>query len=109
MRYKGKFVPSYLVCPETFTWHPIEYCFELIEKNKYSRFSPSHEVDENEFGDLKDVKIRAKFRDAEARIFTFKEFCRFLNKDFVPQFTHLITGYCKLFGRQFSRRVLIKF
>lgn len=109
MRYKGQFIQSYLACPETFTWHKIEKCIELIEKNKYSRFSLPSETESDQFTDLDEVRIRAKFRDTEARIFTFKEFCRFLNKGFVPQFTHLVNGYCKLFGRQFSKRVLIKF
>ncbi|XP_072382869.1 arginyl-tRNA--protein transferase 1 isoform X3 [Diabrotica undecimpunctata] len=39
MRYKGKLTPSYLVCPETYTWIPIEKCLNLLEANKYSRLN----------------------------------------------------------------------
>lgn len=40
MRYKGQFVPSYLLCPEVYTWHAIEQCRPLLEKSKYARFAP---------------------------------------------------------------------
>ncbi|XP_054267568.1 arginyl-tRNA--protein transferase 1-like isoform X1 [Macrosteles quadrilineatus] len=39
MRYKGAYYPSLLLCPEVYTWHPIEYCIPLLEKSKYSRFN----------------------------------------------------------------------
>ncbi|XP_050501381.1 arginyl-tRNA--protein transferase 1 isoform X2 [Diabrotica virgifera virgifera] len=39
MRYKGKLTPSYLGCPETYTWIPIEKCLNLLEANKYSRLN----------------------------------------------------------------------
>ena len=109
MRYKGQFNPSFLLCPEVHSWHPIEYCFELLDTKKYSRFAEANAIDSESFNKISDINIRAKFRDSEPRIFKFNEFCRFLNASFVPQFTHLITGYCKLFGSEFSKRVLIKF
>ncbi|VDN97486.1 unnamed protein product [Rodentolepis nana] len=39
MRYKGAFSPSYLVCPETNTWVPIERCKRLLDVQKYARFA----------------------------------------------------------------------
>ncbi|XP_046406018.1 arginyl-tRNA--protein transferase 1-like isoform X2 [Ischnura elegans] len=45
MAYKGKYVPSYLLCPETFTWHPIEKCRPLLDKSKYSRFETDLRVE----------------------------------------------------------------
>ncbi|XP_071448543.1 arginyl-tRNA--protein transferase 1 isoform X2 [Hetaerina americana] len=44
MCYKRKFCPSYLLCPETFTWHRIEKCLVLLEKSKYSRFEEDPNV-----------------------------------------------------------------
>ncbi|XP_075751549.1 arginyltransferase 1 isoform X8 [Rhipicephalus microplus] len=38
MKYKGSFSPSRLLCPETYTWHPIEKCKPLLDVNKYCRF-----------------------------------------------------------------------
>ena len=37
-RYKGQFTPSYLLCPETYIWTPIEQCVPKLNENKYSRF-----------------------------------------------------------------------
>jgi len=39
MRYKGKYLPSDLCCPETYTWHTIEKCLPKLEANKYSTFT----------------------------------------------------------------------
>lgn len=39
MRYKGSLSPSFLLCPEVYTWHPIEYCLPLLENAKYCRFN----------------------------------------------------------------------
>lgn len=47
MRYKGQYQGSDLLCPETHTWHPIEKVRDMLDVNKYSRFSPDiHAVDE---------------------------------------------------------------
>lgn len=37
MRYKGQYTPSFLVCPETYSWIPIEKCRPLLDTNAYSR------------------------------------------------------------------------
>ncbi|XP_034241052.1 arginyl-tRNA--protein transferase 1 isoform X2 [Thrips palmi] len=44
MRYKASLSPSMLLCPETYTWHPIERCLPLLDKNKYSRLEPNPSV-----------------------------------------------------------------
>lgn len=106
---QGQFSPSFLLCPEAFSWHPIDHCFKLLSIKKYSRFSDKDAKDVDLFKDINEIKIRGKFRESEPKVFRFNEFCRFLNASFVPQFSHLINGYCKLFGRDFSKRVLINF
>lgn len=109
MRYKGNFKPSYLQCPQVFTWHPIKECLKKLETNKYSRFAAESEIDSDENTEIDSIKIRVKFRDTEMKIFNFSEFCNFLNPSFVEQFNNLIRGYTKLFGKRFSQKVLIKF
>ncbi|GFR11101.1 arginyl-tRNA--protein transferase 1 [Trichonephila clavata] len=37
MRYKGQFVPSFLLCPETYIFKPIEKCKPLLDISKYHR------------------------------------------------------------------------
>ncbi|KAL5964328.1 Arginyl-tRNA--protein transferase 1 [Taenia solium] len=39
MNYKSGFSPSYLTCPVTYTWVPVDQCKRLLEQNKYSRLS----------------------------------------------------------------------
>lgn len=39
MRYKGSLVPSFLLCPEVYSWHPIEQCRPLLDLSRYSRFN----------------------------------------------------------------------
>lgn len=51
MKYKGQYTPSKLLCPASYTWHPIERCRPLLDANKYCMFdqhtvSPSIDVSE---------------------------------------------------------------
>lgn len=39
MRYKGEYAPSFLADPEEHTWHPLERCTPLLEKNRYACFA----------------------------------------------------------------------
>ncbi|TSN48458.1 Arginyl-tRNA--protein transferase 1 [Bagarius yarrelli] len=39
MRYKGQYLPSDLLCPETYTWIPIEKCVPCLETSAYSRLN----------------------------------------------------------------------
>ncbi|VDM35690.1 unnamed protein product [Hydatigera taeniaeformis] len=52
MVYKNNYLPSYLACPETYEWIPIERCQRLLDRNSYARFAeptvakmPSVDVD----------------------------------------------------------------
>jgi len=109
-----------LACPEVFTWHPIEECVELLDKSKYSRLAPnpvetndsaSNAVvtDSDANDSIDQVQIRVNLGNSDPRIFKFNEFCELLNPSYVPRFKNLISGYCKLFGKTLSKRILIKF
>ena len=41
MRYKGRYSPSFLLCPETYSWQPLEASKVLLEKSSYSRLDPN--------------------------------------------------------------------
>ena len=36
---QGQYIPSFLCCPETYTWCEIEGCRPKLDANKYSRFA----------------------------------------------------------------------
>ncbi|KHJ42989.1 Arginine-tRNA-protein transferase [Trichuris suis] len=40
MRYKGAFLPSDLLCPETFAWFPIQDCVRMLGERTCRRFAP---------------------------------------------------------------------
>ncbi|OWA53710.1 Arginyl-tRNA--protein transferase 1 [Hypsibius exemplaris] len=50
MQYKAKFQPSYLLCPEVFTWHPLNACLEKLNKSAYHRLGLPQAVDHD--GDM---------------------------------------------------------
>lgn len=39
MRYKANLSPSYLLCPETYEWFPIEKCIPKLDVSPYSRLN----------------------------------------------------------------------
>ncbi|XP_067946498.1 arginyl-tRNA--protein transferase 1-like [Watersipora subatra] len=45
MKYKAQFSPSYLLCPESYKWTPIEDCLPQLDISKYSRLAPPTEQD----------------------------------------------------------------
>jgi len=54
MRYKAKFQPSFLLCPLRYTWHAIDKCLKKLDKEKYSIFDESEDV-ENEILEIENV------------------------------------------------------
>lgn len=49
MRYKGKLYPSYLLCPETYTWHLLDDNIRnRLDVHKYQRLNPSAEFQDAE-------------------------------------------------------------
>ncbi|UJR28957.1 hypothetical protein I4U23_010174 [Adineta vaga] len=63
MHYKGQYKPSYLLCPETYTWHRIEKCVPLLNSHKYARFETDlSKVDEDEGNNIQQLKLRVNHR-----------------------------------------------
>nr|CAG4641695.1 EOG090X06AF [Eurycercus lamellatus] len=64
MAYKGQYKPSYLLCPETYTWQPISRCIPKLDRDKYARLENDHETvkeDKNSV-DISEVGILHKRR-----------------------------------------------
>ena len=60
MTYKGKYHPSYLLCPETYVFEPIESCLPKLEKTKYSRLCETDQPAENVLSWLGDARVLFK-------------------------------------------------
>ncbi|XP_063713578.1 arginyl-tRNA--protein transferase 1-like [Symsagittifera roscoffensis] len=39
MKYKGEYSGSFLLCPEAYSWHPIEEVSHLLDVQRYTRFA----------------------------------------------------------------------
>ncbi|KAK9719464.1 Arginine-tRNA-protein transferase, C terminus [Popillia japonica] len=83
MRYKGRLVPSDLLCPVTYKWYPITECIPKLEQSKYCRFNEDPKaVDEDACtsNDIDQIKVYVsdgyvKFksyvhRNRERKVFT---------------------------------------
>ncbi|XP_045127346.1 arginyl-tRNA--protein transferase 1-like isoform X3 [Portunus trituberculatus] len=58
MRYKGKYKPSFLLCPETYEWIPIELATPKLDKAKYSRLNDNvYAVDSNGRVDINKILV----------------------------------------------------
>ena len=43
---QGRYHPSYLLCPETYQWIPIEKCLLKLDKSKYTRLTDDKNASE---------------------------------------------------------------
>ncbi|XP_018569087.1 arginyl-tRNA--protein transferase 1 isoform X2 [Anoplophora glabripennis] len=79
MRYKGKLVPSFLLCPETYHWIPIEKCLDRLDASKYSRLEEDIDgVDENfpKPRDIDEILILYNYK-----LMHFKQYKRHLSEE----------------------------
>ncbi|XP_045582092.1 arginyl-tRNA--protein transferase 1 isoform X2 [Procambarus clarkii] len=58
MRYKGRYNPSFLLCPETYDWIPIESAVSKLDVAKYSRLNDdTSAIDENGQLDINEIQV----------------------------------------------------
>ena len=69
MRYKSQYKPSNLLCPETFTWVPVEECLPKLDRNKYSRLNQDDSLKDEEQIDLSEVYLGSKLNFSIQRLF----------------------------------------
>jgi len=69
MKYKARFRPSFIACPETFNWFPTSFSLPILDKTVYSRLDSKNAKDKNAINftinDLKNARsqliIQAKY------------------------------------------------
>ncbi|XP_068698387.1 arginyl-tRNA--protein transferase 1-like isoform X2 [Montipora foliosa] len=67
MKYKGQYNPSFLVCPETFNWIPIERCVSKLDRAGYARLDDSNE--EPPKGSTDDVLVLYKHQAMPYKVY----------------------------------------
>ncbi|CAE6426484.1 unnamed protein product [Rhizoctonia solani] len=69
MRYKGEYEPSYLLDPESYTWHPLETCITLLDKAEYSTFNESKlDKDEMSQQDMRQMQVVASIAGGTVKV-----------------------------------------
>ncbi|KAJ1526140.1 hypothetical protein ONE63_009301 [Megalurothrips usitatus] len=102
MRYKAGLYPSMLLCPETYTWHPISQCLVLLDKNKYSRLEPDPAVvDVNADVNLNELVVFYDLRPVYYRRY------RELKGNCDESEDEEVLHYARLVGRICAKRILL--
>lgn len=101
MRYKGQYYPSFLLCPEVFSWHPIEECSPKLDKNRYSRFADPDKEDEGGRVDLDSVMILHR-----RMAMTYQQY-KLLNPKTKTQHDDVVRKYAGFVGQSCATRMLL--
>eukprot|EP00794_Sanderia_malayensis_P017375 gene17375-19114_t len=94
MRYKGQYEPSYLLCPEAYTFQPIKSCIEKLEVNRYARFDPTPQTASDD-EDLDSVLVMCNYRAMSSS--TYMEL--FVTDDKKAAEMRTLKEYAKLAGK----------
>lgn len=109
MRYKGKLQPSYLLCPEIYSWHLInDDLLKLLDEKKYARFNLDPQArDLNEFdsaADLNNLRLLVDYKYC----LTYRDYREYKGTDGTDSddedFKNF-SEYGKLVGKVLSRRL----
>jgi hypothetical protein len=105
---KGQFCPSYLLCPEVYTWHPIEQCRPKLTTTKYSRLNPDLNAKDEDLSENFEIGlVKTRFLSDTYHDLYFKDFSEILNPVYEKYFSDLIGSFRVLFGDTISKRVYI--
>ncbi|XP_048406724.1 arginyl-tRNA--protein transferase 1 isoform X3 [Stegostoma tigrinum] len=95
MKYKGRYHPSDLLCPETYVWVPIEKCWTKLDQSKYSRLNEDiNAEDENSFRDLGKVLVLYKNTVMPYSIYQRRKKGRVDDESAVQQYASLVGQTC---------------
>ncbi|XP_059619910.1 arginyl-tRNA--protein transferase 1-like isoform X1 [Phlebotomus argentipes] len=103
MRYKGKLQPSYLLCPEVYTWHLItEDLLKKLDRSKYSRFNEDEQARDKDEFQLRHLESVVCLYDNT--IMYFEDYIHLHAGD---EERRLTLEYGRLVGSPCSRRILL--
>lgn len=99
MRYKGQYRPSFLLCPETYRWQPIEKCVPKLDHSKYAR------LEEEEGHALEPVE---EYIDQVKLLNVFMPVRMYSSlKTKSSELTAHVTEYAALVGKRVSSRAIL--
>ncbi|KAI1286108.1 Arginyl-tRNA--protein transferase 1 [Halotydeus destructor] len=99
MRYKGGYFPSYLLCPEVFTWQPVESCVAKLDESKYSRLDEDTNKIDEDVESLTDNDIMIFYNQS---CLTYPVY-----KTVVGEDEQEVQSYARLLGKKCTRSLLL--
>jgi arginyl-tRNA---protein transferase len=102
MRYKSHMKPSYLLCPESYTWNYLdEKLSNEVDKVRYLRLNEKEE-DRDKFKDEDLPYVRVLFKNTVMKYRDYRRVAKKAKND-----TEEVTGYAKIVGRTLSHRIVL--
>lgn len=96
MRYKGRLSHSYLLCPETYTWHLLnDTILNRLDAAKYQRFNDdldAKDTDQLKYVDI--VYVKVLYRRAATIYGSYMEQTRANDTDEVFEYAELVGKTC---------------
>lgn len=100
MKYKGEYSPSFLLCPESYRFVPIEQCAPKLDASKYSRFNDEAFTPEDVEEWLPRVLVLF-----QRTYMTYEDFCQFVPEEFRQG--AMVRQYAQLVGPKVAARMLL--
>lgn len=106
MRYKKQFKPSFLLCPETMTWHKMDDALPKLHLSKYARLHCDPNVkDANEYDSFDYSEMRVTLK--KTHLFTMARIMRSIDgEDAQREIKNEVDEYVSVAGKQFARTVI---
>jgi len=115
MRYKTKFLPSYLLCSETYEYVPTDVCLRKLETVKYARFSSSNLGETDETFDYKaaidccHIPVLAPVIDSPLMVL----YLNWIALNLGPGYGEILVKkflipYCQLVGSKLARKLTLR-
>nr|CAD7454394.1 unnamed protein product [Timema tahoe] len=101
MRYKAGYTPSFLLCPETYQWFPVEACRPKLEVNKYCRFNDDLAATDSD-SELNINEVLVLRRHVAMPYFLYAS-----KYQLEPEDLREVEQYARLVGMSCARRMLL--
>nr|CAG4643957.1 EOG090X06AF [Lepidurus arcticus] len=99
MRYKGNYQPSFLLCPETYRWHPFPSCTPRLDQAKYVRYTTDPEAKDAD-AEISPNEVLVLYRRQAMRYTSYHSISRKRDEAEVRE-------YASLVGMSLAKHVLL--
>ncbi|XP_022208061.2 arginyl-tRNA--protein transferase 1 isoform X2 [Nilaparvata lugens] len=103
MRYKARYKPSFLLCPEVYSWHPVEAALIKLKKSKYSRLNDDEQaVDPHSQLDIEAIPVVYN-----CTLVPYVRYRNSLGSKAQKLVDDEVTEYAKLVGMKCAKKILL--